>query len=66
MERSEIRGGPPDWIAIIAVEQRALSRHRAGPARFVAAISGRTHNKDSFAAQKSLPFNDFSHFPNAP
>ena len=34
--------------------------------RFVAAVSGRTHNKDSFAAQKTLSFNDFSHFPNAP
>jgi len=32
------------------------------PARFVAAISSRTHKKDSFAAPKALPFNDFSHF----
>jgi hypothetical protein len=31
-------------------------------ARFVAAVSGRTHKKDSFAAPKTLPFNDFSHF----
>jgi hypothetical protein len=32
----------------------------------VAAISVRTHKKDSLAAPKPLPFNDFSHFPNAP
>jgi hypothetical protein len=31
-------------------------------ARFVAAASGRTHDKDSFAAPKVLPFNDFLHF----
>jgi hypothetical protein len=33
-----------------------------GPARFVAAVSRRTHKKDSFAAPKTLPFNDFSNF----
>jgi hypothetical protein len=33
-----------------------------GPARSVAAISGRTQKKDSLAAPKTLPFNDFSHF----
>ena len=33
-----------------------------GPARFVATISTRTQKKDLFAAQKTLPFNDFSHF----
>jgi hypothetical protein len=32
----------------------------------VAAVFGRTQNKDSLAAPKSLPFNDFLHFPNAP
>jgi hypothetical protein len=30
--------------------------------RFVAAVSARTQNKDSFAAPKILPLNDFSHF----
>jgi hypothetical protein len=30
--------------------------------RSVAAFSDRTHKKDSFAAPKTLPFNDFSHF----
>jgi hypothetical protein len=35
-------------------------------ARFVAAVTGRTHDKDSFAGKKTLPFNDFSHFPHAP
>jgi len=33
-----------------------------GPARFVATVSARTQNKDSLAAPKTLPFNDFSHF----
>jgi hypothetical protein len=41
---------------------RALARRRAGPARFVAAISVRTHEKDSFAALKVLSFKDFLHF----
>ena len=27
-----------------------------------AAFCARTHKKDSFAAPKALPFNDFSHF----
>ena len=31
-----------------------------------AAFYSRTQNKDSFAAQKTLSFNDFSHFPDAP
>jgi hypothetical protein len=31
-----------------------------------AAFDARTHSKDSFAAQKTLSFNDFSRFPNAP
>jgi hypothetical protein len=35
---------------------------RAVPARFVAAVSGRTHKKDSFAALKVLLFNDFLYF----
>jgi hypothetical protein len=29
---------------------------------FVAAVSARTQNKDSLAAPKILPFNDFLHF----
>jgi hypothetical protein len=41
---------------------RALARWRTGPARSVAAVSIRTRDKDSFAAPKTLPFNDFSHF----
>jgi hypothetical protein len=41
---------------------RTLARHRAGPARSAAAVFGRTHKKDSFAALKILAFNDFSHF----
>jgi hypothetical protein len=32
------------------------------PAQFVAALSSRTQNKDSLAAPKTLPCNDFSHF----
>jgi hypothetical protein len=32
------------------------------PIQFVAAISRRTQKKDSLAAPKTLPFNDFSHF----
>jgi hypothetical protein len=30
--------------------------------RFVAAVSARTQNKESFAAPKILPLNDFLHF----
>jgi hypothetical protein len=30
--------------------------------RFLAAVSRRTQKKDSLAAPKTLPFNDFSHF----
>jgi hypothetical protein len=41
---------------------RALARQRARLARFVAAVSGRTHKRDSFAAPKTLPFNDFLRF----
>ena len=45
----------------------ALTEQAGGQtARFVAAVSGRTQKKDLFAAPKTLPFNDFSHFPNAP
>jgi hypothetical protein len=50
----------------ILVSLVAPRRKGERTARFVAAVSGRTLNKDSFAAQKTLSFNDFSHFPNAP
>jgi hypothetical protein len=49
---------------IFAHAARAENLAHADPR--AAAFYGRTHNKDSFAAQKTLPFNDFSHFPNAP
>ena len=50
----------PDIFAHAArAENLANSDPRA------AAFYGRTQNKDSFAAQKTLSFNDFSHFPDA-
>jgi hypothetical protein len=43
-------------------QDRPCGRNDDEPAQFVATISACTQNKDSFAAPKTLPFNDFSHF----
>ena len=63
MERSEIRGGidasRQSRITLRSIRATLLGgRSRA----ICAAISSRTQNKDSFAAPKILPFNDFLHF----
>jgi hypothetical protein len=63
MERSKIRGG----IDASRLSRITLRSIRATPpggarARFMTAFSRRTQNKDSFAAPKILPLNDFSHF----
>jgi hypothetical protein len=51
---------PPQLAA--SIEQvsynRALARHRAGPARFGAAVSVRTHKNDSSAALKVMPLSE--------
>jgi hypothetical protein len=63
MERSEIRaastrhGYPGLRSAPSGLRCRAGAR-----ARFMMAFSRRTQNKDSFAAPKILPLNDFLHF----
>jgi hypothetical protein len=64
------KGGATRALDAIPNPQQTLDHYtRAGQNRnllraayFYTAVFGRTQKKDSFAAPKTLPFNDFSHF----
>jgi hypothetical protein len=55
-------GQPTTVPAVILVAQHAQWLGGEADSRDLLQPFQRTHKKDSFAAQKTLPFNDFSHF----